>query len=176
MAQPLSWRQGRGPGAAGAQYHGPQTLLLPPRLPLAPWTPSAPHPAVPSPPSWDPMPSRSRCPSAKRYATAWTPPTHGAMTGGCWRRSSPWTGECPGQSPPGLVLQVWQGRDGIPVSTTGGRSGAWFGCTKSEGCSLVACQAQSTSLRARQAACGRHALQPLPSRHGLRNAPSCGVT
>lgn len=73
----------------------PLTLALcPSRHLLAPWTPSALPLAARSPPSWDPMPSRSRCPSARRYATAWTPPTHGAMTGGSWHRSSPWTGEC----------------------------------------------------------------------------------
>lgn len=76
---------------------------------LAPWMLSAPPLAVPSPPSWDPMPSRYHCPSARRSATASTPPTHGATTGGYWHRSSPWTGESPKlQSPPlPLILKVW---------------------------------------------------------------------
>lgn len=76
---------------------------------LAPWMLSALPLAVLLPPSWDPMPSRYHCPSARESATVWTPPTHGATTGGCWHRSSPWTGEYPKlRSPPLLlVLKVW---------------------------------------------------------------------
>lgn len=70
----------------------------PSRRLLAPWMPSALPPAALSPPSWDPMPSRFHCLSARRYATAWMPPTLGAMTGGYWRRSSPWISECCAQT------------------------------------------------------------------------------
>lgn len=98
-------RQGRLEGqmtvvCMGAGGLCPSHLAPPPsRHLLAPWTPSALPLAALSPPSWGHTPSRFHCPSAKRSATAWTPPTHGAMTGVSWRRSSPWTGGCWARSP-----------------------------------------------------------------------------
>lgn len=106
VAAPQAGRQGeplpQAPPQAGRQderlysalrlsHSGPRSS----RHLLAPWMLSALPLAVLSPPSWDPMPSRYHCPSVRRSATASTPPTHGATTGGCWRRSLLWTGEYP---------------------------------------------------------------------------------
>lgn len=115
----------------------------PSRRLLVPWMLSALPLAMLSPPSWDPMPSRYHCPSVRRSATAWTPPTHGAMTGGCWHRSSPWTGEYPKLwSPPllsssgsGTAVSILADKGQLPaaslVPVTRDRSTAGFGCTES---------------------------------------------
>jgi hypothetical protein len=109
---------------------------------LAPWTPSALPLAVLSPPSWDPMPSRYHSPFARRSATASMPPTHEAMTGGYWHRSCPWTGKCSNHHHPGpLFLKDCQAgiltvqasfQLGCPWAIIPSRSGAGFGCAKSE--------------------------------------------
>lgn len=109
-------------GADASAVHGgapcPSHLApCPSRHLLAPWTPSALPLAARSPPSWDPTPSRFHCPSARRYATAWMPPTRGAMTGGYWRRSSPWTGGCWARPAPPQPPFVPQGAGGAGSPT-----------------------------------------------------------